>query len=483
MPARIEKKVPREHQIADLAFYIMTPRCMNLSDPATQKTGSACMYTQYLWDELGFKSYFVMPMSLLRKNKDELLEFTNFHPREIQIIDGEAKRRERQMRNEDAKVFIMGFQRFSDDWQRMKQWHPQLNAAIFDEWHLGYSGHDSGRTQNMYIAMRSIERFMAMTGTIIKGTLASAYPALQVIEPRFYGTYGAFLAQHRLQDEYGTTIGWHNHQRLGQILQHVAVRHTFEEVHGPEAKVIVTELCDMSPKQRKAYEEMEEMALVELEDEFLEGQSPAVNAMRCRQIMAHPETFGLAKGETTGKDERLKIHFADAVVSGEPIAVFAALVPEQERIVAIAKSMGLRTALINGHVSSTQRARIDEAFRRGDLDCVVASPDTAGVGFNWHHLETMVFTSLNYMDDSFVQAYRRGIRGKRARPLRIYVLEYRDSIDQRIMQIIENKSRDANLVDPTKEVFRLSEQRRQQEEEMFDSTKATDRKISMAEFA
>lgn len=478
-----QKKSLREHQIADLAFYIATPRCLNLSDPACQKTGSAVVYMWYLWDQLKTKTAFVMPMSLLRKNKDEIVEFTHFKPEEIQIIDGDKERREKQMRNPNAKVFLMGFQRFSDDWQRMKMFHPDLNACVVDELHLGYAGYNAGRTTNWIQGMRQFTYFLGMTGTIIKGNLSSAYPVLEVIEPRFYGSYGGFLAFHRLQDEYGATIGWTNHWKLSQVLANVAVRHTFTEVHGEEAKVIVTELCDMSPKQRKAYDEMEDEALVELTDEFLEGQSPAVNAMRCRQIMAHPESFGLAAGETTGKDERLKVHLGDAVQSGEPIVVFAALVPEQERIVKIATKMGLRTALINGNVSSAARARIDEAFRAGLLDCVVASPDTAGVGFNWHHIKVMVFTSLNYMDDSFVQAYRRGIRGKRESALLIYVLEYRDSIDQRIMQIIEQKSREANLVDPTKEIFKLSEQRKEEEKEMFDKSKATARKLAMADFA
>jgi ERCC4-related helicase len=476
-----EKKALRDHQVADLAFYMMTPKCLNLSDPACQKTGSAVVYMDYLWNELGVKTAFVMPMSLLRKNKDEILEFTRLHSSDVQIIDGDKERRDRQMRNEDAKVFLMGFDRFSDDWQRMKSYQPRMNAVVVDELHLGYAGYKAKRTQKWIEGMRTMKYFLGMTGTIIKGNLGSAYPALEVIEPRFYGSFGGFLGFHRVTDEHGATIGWQNHAHLGKVLQHVAVRHTFTEVHGAEAKLIVTELCDMSPKQRKAYEEMEKEATVELTDEFLLGETPAVNAMRCRQIMAHPETFGLAAGETTGKDERLKIHFADAVQSGEPIAVFAALIPEQERIVKIARSMGLRTALINGNVSSAQRAVIDQQFRAGLLDCVVASPDTAGVGFNWHHLTVMVFTSLNYMDDSFVQAYRRGIRGKREKALLIYVLEYRNSIDQRIFQIIEQKSRDAHLVDSTKEVFELSAQRKEEQKTMFDKSQATARKVAMAD--
>jgi SNF2 family DNA or RNA helicase len=476
------KPTLRDHQIADLAFYIATKRCLNLSDPACQKTGSAVVYMWYLWDVLKVKTAFVMPMSLLRKNKDEIVLFTHFKAEEVQIIDGTKAQREKQMSNPNAKVFLMGFQRFSDDWERFKEIHPDLDACVVDELHLGYAGYNAKRTTNWITGMRQFTYFLGMTGTIIKGNLGSAYPAIEVIEPRFYGSFGGFLGYHRIQDEYGTTVGWTNHEKLSQVLARVAVRHTFTEVHGPEAKVILTELCDMSPKQRAAYEEMEDEALVELADSFLEGQTPAVNAMRCRQIMAHPETFGIGKGEKTGKDERLLIHLGDAKQSGEPIAIFAALIPEQERIVEIAKGLGLRVALINGNVSSSRRAAIDQAFRAGQLDCVVASPDTAGVGFNWHHLQVMVFTSLNYMDDSFVQAYRRGIRGARTNALLIYVLEYRDSIDQRIMQIIEQKSREAHLVDPTKEIFALSEQRKQEEKEMFDKSKATARKIAMADF-
>jgi SNF2 family DNA or RNA helicase len=478
-----EKKALREHQIADLAFYIATPRCLNLSDPACQKTGSAVVYMDYLWHNLGVKTAFVMPMSLLRKNRDEILEFTRFNSKDIQVVDGDRKRREKQMQNREAKVFIMGFQQWSDNWQAMKSYQPELNAVVVDELHLGYAGYEAKRTENWRLSMRQIAYFLGMTGTIIKGNLGSAYPVIEVIQPLFYGSFGGFLAYHRLQGTNGETIGWTNHEKLSAVLARIAVRHTFTEVHGPEAKVIVTELCDMSPKQRIAYEEMEDEALVELEDEFLEGATAAVNAMRCRQIMSHPETFGIAKGESTGKDERLKIHLADAKQSGEPIAIFACLIPEQERIAELAKSMGLRVGLINGTVSSSRRAAIDQAFRAGLLDCVVASADTAGVGFNWNHLKVMVFCSLNYMDDSFVQAYRRGIRGKRDTALLIYVLEYRDSIDQRIMQIIEQKSMEANKVDPTKEIFRLSEQRRQDQKEMFDKSKAHARKISMADFS
>lgn len=479
------RMTPRPHQIADLSFYMQTKRCLNLSDPGAQKTGSAAMYSWYLASEKNIKSAWAMPKSLLRKNKQDLLDFSHFRNEEVMIYDGTPAQREQLIRKKDTKVLLMGFDRWSSEWDEILHHHPELGHLTVDEMHLGYAGHDSGRTQAFYDSMKEVDTFLGMTGTIIKGRLSSAYPALQVIEPRFYGSYGGFLGFHSVRDDAtGKITGWRNHEKLRQIFMNVAVRHTFEEVHGPESKVIIPELCDMNAAQRKVYDAMEEDALVELEDSFLAAGSMAVAAIRCRQLMAHPETFGLKVG-LTGKDERLKIHLGDAVQSGEPIAVFASLIPEQLRIVELAKSMGLRTGLINGTVSAARRAEIDAQFQAGLLDCVVASPATAGIGFNWNHLRVMVFASLDYQDDSFMQAYRRGIRGKRETPLLIYVLEYRDSIDQRIMKIIEMKSRESHLVDPTKEIYKLSQQNMDEEAlegGIYDVNKIADRKASMAVF-
>ena len=99
---------------------------------------------------------------------------------------------------------------------------------------------------------------------------------------------------------------------------------------------------------------------------------------------------------------------------------------------------------------------LDKAFQKGEVEVIVASPATAAVGFNWGHVNRVVFASMDYQDSSFMQGYRRAIRGKRATPLLIYVLEYRDSIDQRIFLIVDQKAMDAQKVDGTREVFNLS---------------------------
>ena len=253
-------------------------------------------------------------------------------------------------------------------------------------------------------------------------------------------------------------VAWKNPQKVAEFFRTYGVRHSFKSVYGEEAKVIVNEQCQMDPKQRKAYDEFEETALLELEDSWLDGSLPGVNLIRCRQLMEHPQTFGapLDTITETGKEARLKVHLEDAKLSGKPMIIFAALKPQHDRLVALCKSMGFRVGLINGDVSTKRRFEIDADFKAGYLDIVIGSPATMAVGYNWGHVDTVIFMSLDYMDSSFIQGYRRAIRGKRTTPCLIYVLEYENSVDQKIFAIVQKKSALAHAVDDTQERIQLN---------------------------
>lgn len=418
------------------------------------------------------KTAFLGPKSLLKKNRDELLAFTDFEPEDICIYDGAPKKR-KQLREGDFKIFLCGFDMFGREWPKLVAQHPDLKAVVADEWHMGYATWTSHRTQSLYNFIEQQEAyFLAMTGTIIKGRLSSAFPLLQIIEPSYYPTIHVFDAYHAIKDEYDRVVAWRQHDVLGGYLRRHSIRRTFEEVYGPEAKVIVTEQVPMGKKQRELYDEFEEFALLELEDSFLASDQPGVHVIRCRQIMAHPESIpdpkddkgkarvDLMRGEVTGKDQRLEIHLEDHLNTGEPLLIFAALKPEQLRILELVESKGMTCALINSDVSTSKRFKIDEDFQSGKVQVVVGSAATMGVGFNWSHLNHIIFASIDYEDSNFVQAYRRGIRGKREDPLLITVLEYENSVDQKLFQIVSRKSQDAHLVDPTVHKISLGDHRK-----------------------
>lgn len=458
----------RPLQVEALAHYIQHPRTADISDPGTGKTAPACVYGQYLYQDSGCKTIWAMPKSLLRKNKKEMLAFTDLTENQVTIIDGTPAQRKKLLEKKDTVIFLMGYRRFVDDWKEILELHPDINAFFADEIHMGgFKNPKNKGCAQLFAAMKRIRYFLAMSGTLIDGRLDSCYSTIHVIEPRYYVNHFSFLAQHCLKDDYGNVVGWFNHEKLGRIFLRHCFRKTFEEVYGKEAKVLLKEVVPMDDKTREAYDKFEALAILELDEAiaeltnnpsgFIEGVNGAVNAMRCRQIMQHPHHFGILKeDELTGKEEAIEIHVEDHLNNKKPLVIFSAFQPEQERLTRLLTKWGLRVGMINGNVSANKRAQIDEDFRAGLLDAIVGSPATAAVGYNWGHCDHIIFASLDYQDVNFVQAYRRAIRGVRTSPLRITVLEYENSIDSNVFRIIDTKSRNKSKVDSTYEQLNLA---------------------------
>jgi hypothetical protein len=318
-----------------------------------------------------------------------------------------------------------------------------------------------------------------MTGTLVNGRLDTAYPSIHVIEPRYYPSYWAFKNYHGIEDADGKIIGWKNHHELSQIFARHAIRRTFEQVYGPESKVVLTEVVKMNERQRELYDEFGSTAMLELDQFYIDGTLPGVAFIRARQIMEHPNEFpnlvekgkfiDIMPGETPAKEDLLEVHLEDHRRTKKPLVIFSALLPQHRRINALCEKIGLRAAMINSTVSDSKRAAADVAFRNGTLDAAICSPACTAVGFNWQlsggkEVDHMIFISLDFMDATFLQAYRRAMRGVRKTPLRITVMEYEDSLDQRIFEIVREKSVEANKVDPTRPKVDLSRGSLQQEE-------------------
>lgn len=436
----------RSYQVEDLARLMTEPRVMNLSDPGTGKTPTACVYSQWVYEGTGKAVVWVQPKAIIRKNRDELIDWTDFDPEEIVIVDGTPQQRREQIAK-PAKVYLMGFQRWSEDWEAFKG---RTNGVIVDELHAGYSTWTSKRTQSLVQSMRHNEFFLPMTGTMIRGRLDSVYPTIHLIEPRYYGGgHQQFMAHHAVYDDWsGRVIGWKNVERIAQIMARHGIRRSFKDAYGEKNMLTFVERCDMTKKQRAAYREFEEKAILELEDKFIEGGLPGVFVIRCRQIMCHPHTMGLIKDdELSGKEEVMQIHVEDHLATGEPFVVFASMVEEQARLLTLLRKWGVKAEWMGGHTSGAKRGDIDDGFRRGDFQALVASPQVAAFGFNWAHISGVYFTSMDYSNDTFDQAVMRGIRGTRTTPLKVTVLEYYDSIDQRLFEVVMRKSNLSHSVD------------------------------------
>lgn len=486
----------RPEQVERLAQYISNPRFLDLSDPGTGKTPPVCVYLYYQWTQKQKKSLWSMPKSLLQKNRDELLRFTDFKPGDVVILESDmlnptqAQRRtlkrhmdtgkyrvskellacpqywDRLVAGEcidliaesKGKVILVGVRFMARFWKRLIASHPEVGCLAVDEMHMAYGGIDTENTKSLYGVMRHSECFIGMTGTLLNGRLDSVYPAIHVIEPRYYISYSGFREQHvAFEDDYGRVLSWKNEAKVGQILITHGIRRTFQEVYGEEDVVFLPDRVQMGPEMREQYNLFHEQAMLELEDgTFIDGSLPGVAVIRARQIIAHPETMALCGDEVSGKDERLIIHTTDATLRGESQLIFSVHIAEQIRIQKLLTQMGRKCGIMNGSTTTKQRAELDRAFKAREIDDIVGSPKTMAVGWNWEHVDHVIAVSYDYQDVDWLQAYRRASRGTRTKTLRVSIMQYEDSVDYRVLEIIRQKSILANKVDPTRPVLQLA---------------------------
>ena len=454
----------RDYQAKHLGFYLSQKRSLSLEEAGVGKTIPACLwaYTKSKDDRV----IWAMPKSLLVKNYEELLLWSNLEPHQIMLIDGSPVQRKKQMDNSDARVFLMGFTAFADNWPYLRERYPNCVHLVVDELHMGFSNHGAqdyrnadkywgtARTAKMYEYMKKGGDYLGMTGTFIAGRLTSAYPSISLINPLYYGTFDNFIHWHAILDDYGKPFMWKNHERLQQIIDTHSRSYTYEQAYGKENKEVFVEYCTMGKKQFQAYQEMEQRGIVELDDMMLEdSENPGVNLLRCFEIMQTPEKYGLPINKVDGKEAHLSNHFEEAKMNGTSIIVFEVRVGAHQKIAELVRKTGLNAGIMNGNVIGAARTRIDVAFRSGRLDVLVCSPEVAGVGFNWGHCDLIIFNSLDFQDTTFTQNIRRAMRGVRDKVLRIIVLEYRKSIDRRIQMGIYRKSVDRAKVERTPVIF------------------------------
>lgn len=431
------------HQMDNLARSIRQPRFLNCDDPGTGKTPPSCLKIWYAWHDLGLRTWWQMPTTLQQKNLDELYRWSEFAPGDCIIYTG----------NEDltnVKVVISSFARFRKCWN--DGW--PLGQVVIDEPQLGYKTFGSATVNALLEAMlgRENRHLLIMSGSLIAGRLDAAYPMLACCAPWLYSSYPNFIAEHSYEDLFTGKRHWINHDLLRRRIAKFATFRSYSELHPGEQYVIEpVEWVDMSKRHLAKYRELEKEAMLELDDRWLEAEQPGVHALRADQILAHPNelildtgTYNLIGHEEPGKDEHLRIHFMDHLRQGTRVAVFCRFVPEVRRVARLAESCGLRVGAICESVPVAKRPELDRMFREHQLDVMVATAATAGVGLNWPFLDHIIFATVDYADDHYKQAIFRALRGDRSKPVRVTTLAYRKAaVELRKLRIIQEKSEDA----------------------------------------
>jgi len=458
-------------QKKQLIYALKKARSLDCSEMGTGKTPPACIYTKYMVEREQIRVIWVSTKSIHEKNKLELMAWTGLSSDDITIIpDGATVEKKEKAALKDSKVWLMTVEFFNKNLKLMLGKYPNIKGVIVDEAHLYFANWESKRSQTFLKLIKYMDRVHVMTATHVKsGKLTNSYFFVHFLNPMYYATYADFKQTHEVKDLMGNVVGYRNHHVLKEFFDKYAIKFSVKEVYGDIPTVLQRVPFEMLPAQRKAYDKLRSEGILELENSIIEDTNGGLTALRLRQITNHPHKIALPvdwdrKGKIidyaeeviyTGTTPKQQYILEFLQTTQDQVAIFAPFVYEQEALFEFLSNQGYRCGLINASVSAARRAEIDRMFQAGDLDVIVASPKTAGIGFNWSKLNHIIFHSLDYGDDDFKQALARAKRGKRDTPLLVHLLEYDDSSDQYMMWGVYHKSVNTNLVDSKSEIVRF----------------------------
>lgn len=180
----------------------------------------------------------------------------------------------------------------------------------------------------------------------------------------------------------------------------------------------IKEWCDMTPEDERAYE-----------DDVLTG-----SFMDVRRVSWRNADYL----NTSAKVQRLREIVEDATEDGRKILVFSFFLDTLEKIRTIfgEKCVGV----INGAVPVEERQNIVDAFEAAPAGSVLSAQiQSGGTGLNIQSASVVILCEPQYKPSTENQAIGRAHRMGQTRDVLVYRLLCPNTVDERMIEIIENK--------------------------------------------
>lgn len=233
----------------------------------------------------------------------------------------------------------------------------------------------------------------------------------------------------------------------------------------PEKVYEVVEV-PMSDEQTRLYKEIKRSAYALYENHLLDAANQVSIRLRLRQIAGgfFPAKYDVSEGyeqelehvkglpigtppKAVALVERLENHNESL-----PAIVACAFVAEVKYVTNYLKEKGYKVAMISGEVSKNDRAKIEDQFKAGELDVLVAQTSTIAKGYNFQISSTIYIYSNTYATEDRMQLEDRIHRYGQTRTCTYVDLVADAPIDRHVLDVIQGDTQFQNYMrssDPT----------------------------------
>jgi len=240
---------------------------------------------------------------------------------------------------------------------------------------------------------------------------------------------------------------------VGQLLTDIVVRHKFEECIDIPANHTYSVPYHMSPKQTKAYQQMEKEAIVKLANGSIISAVNAAGVMTKLLQIASGASYVEGEGYASVDSGRYEL-VGDLVDQRDHSVVFFNWVHQRDHLVKEFERRGITYAVIDGKTSGNARKEIVDHFQAGFYRVLLAHPQSAAHGLTLTKGTTTIWASPTYNLEHFLQGNRRIYRAGQTQKTETIVVLAPNTVEEGVFKKLQEKDvRQGSMLNLLNELF------------------------------
>lgn len=286
------------------------------------------------------------------------------------------------------------------------------------------------------------ETRIAMTGTPLMNTPIDLYIVLKWLGYETHNLY-QFKTHYCVMGGYGgyEVIGYKNLRALQDSLNEIMLRRLKKDVFDLPDKLYTTEYVEMGKKQLSIYNEVREELKANI-DKIKISNNPLAQLIRLRQATGHTDILSTTVSESA-KLDRLEEIVEELVENNEKCIIFSNWTemtnPTKERLKRF--NPAVITGQTKDRVTEKDRFMNDESCK-----CIIGTIGAMGTGYTLTAASTVIFLDSPWNRANKEQAEDRAHRIGTTKNVNIITLVCKDTIDERIEEIVYKKGAMADML-------------------------------------
>ena len=361
---------------------------------------------------------------------------------------------------EDLHILIMNVESFSTSKgiEFASKFLNSHNALMAIDESTTIKNPDAKRTRNI-VALGELAKYRRiLTGSPVTKSPLDLYKQCEFLDESLldHGSYYSFRSRYAVMRSanFGgrsvqLVVGYKNLAELSELLEPFSHRCLKEDCLDLPDYTYVKRVIQLSPEQKKLYEQMKALALAQLDGKQMTTQSAMVQLMRLHQITC---------GHFTADDGTIK------PIKNERLSALIDILSEVENkaviwahyrhdiasiVDAVEKNFGKESYVTYyGDTSNEERQRAIKEIQNPEspVRFIIGTPQTGGYGITLTGANTMVYYANGYDYEKRIQSEARINRAGQTRKMTYIDIIAEGTIDEKIVKALNDKMNIASKI-------------------------------------